>query len=287
MSTQLTINQHFNSESVQRKFEKLLGQKSAGFISSVLQTVNNNKLLSSADPATILNAAATAASLDLPINQSLGRAWIVPFKGQAQFQIGYKGFVELAQRTGQYRAINAIAIHENQFEGYDMLEERLIGNFTIEGTGKVVGYAAYFEMLNGFRKTVYWSTESVTKHAKRFSKSFGNGPWATDFDAMAKKTVLKYTLSNWGQLSIEMQTAQLADQAVMRNENEYQYADNVIDIEANNAEEETSRVIKFLDKVKTAEDLELLEDSLSDEIITDEAREAIEAKRESFTVKTK
>jgi recombination protein RecT len=212
MSTQLTINQHFNSESVQRKFEKLLGQKSAGFISSVLQTVNNNKLLSSADPATILNAAATAASLDLPINQSLGRAWIVPFKGQAQFQIGYKGFVELAQRTGQYRAINAIAIHENQFEGYDMLEERLIGNFTIEGTGKVVGYAAYFEMLNGFRKTVYWSTESVTKHAKRFSKSFGNGPWATDFDAMAKKTVLKYTLSNWGQLSIEMQTAQLADQ---------------------------------------------------------------------------
>ena len=287
MSTQLTINQHFNSESVQRKFEKLLGQKSAGFISSVLQTVNNNKLLASADPATILNAAATAASLDLPINQSLGRAWIVPFKGQAQFQIGYKGFVELAQRTGQYRAINAIAIHENQFEGYDMLEERLIGNFTIEGTGKVVGYAAYFEMLNGFRKTVYWSTESVTKHAKRFSKSFGNGPWATDFDAMAKKTVLKYTLSNWGQLSIEMQTAQLADQAVMRNENEYQYADNVIDIEANNAEEETSRVIKFLDKVKTAEDLELLEDSLSDEVITEDAQQAIDAKRESFTVKTK
>tara|TARA_R110000868_G_scaffold66160_1_gene197265 strand:+ start:1112 stop:1975 length:864 start_codon:yes stop_codon:yes gene_type:complete len=287
MSTQLTVNQYFNSESVQHKFEKLLGQKSAGFISSILQTVNNNKLLASADPATILNAAATAASLDLPINQSLGRAWIVPFKGQAQFQIGYKGFVELAQRTGQYRAINAIAIHENQFEGYDMLEERLIGNFTIEGTGKVVGYAAYFEMLNGFRKTVYWSTESVTKHAKRFSKSFGNGPWATDFDAMAKKTVLKYTLSNWGQLSIEMQTAQLADQSVMRNENEYQYADNVIDIEANNAEEETSRVIKFLDKVKTVEDLEVLQDSLSDEVITDEAREAIEAKRESLTVKTK
>jgi recombination protein RecT len=285
MSTQLTINQHFNSESVQRKFEKLLGQKSAGFISSVLQTVNNNKLLASADPATILNAAATAASLDLPINQSLGRAWIVPFKGQAQFQIGYKGFVELAQRTGQYRAINAIAIHENQFEGYDMLEERLIGNFTIEGTGKVVGYAAYFEMLNGFRKTVYWSTESVTKHAKRFSKSFGNGPWATDFDAMAKKTVLKYTLSNWGQLSIEMQTAQLADQAVMRNENEYQYADNVIDIEANNADEETSRVLKFLDKVKTAEDLELLEDSLSDEVITEDAQQAIDAKRESLTAK--
>ncbi len=280
-----TVGQLFNVPSVRAKFEKLLGQKAQGFISSILQTVNNNKLLANADPSTILNAAATAASLDLPINQSLGRAWIVPFKGQAQFQIGYKGFVELAQRTGQYRAINAIAIHENQFEGYDMLEEKLIGNFTIEGTGKVVGYAAYFEMLNGFRKTVYWSTEQVTKHAKRFSKSFGNGPWATDFDAMAKKTVLKYTLSNWGQLSIEMQTAHNADQSIMKEENKYSYPDNTIDITADNEAEETDRVMKFLDKVKTIEDLELLEESLDDEEITSDARAAIEEKRESLTVK--
>ena len=280
-----TVGQLFNAPSVQAKFEKLLGQKSQGFISSILQTVNNNKLLANADPSTILNAAATAASLDLPINQSLGRAWIVPFKGQAQFQIGYKGFVELAQRTGQYRAINAIAIYENQFEGFDSLEERLIGDFTIEGKGKVVGYAAYFELLNGFKKTVFWSTEKVTGHAQRFSKSFGNGPWKTDFEAMAKKTVLKYTLANWGILSIEMQTAQLADQAIVKGENDYNYPDNTIDITADNEAEETERVLKFLDKVKTIEDLEHLEESLAEEEITSDARSAIDTKRESLTAK--
>jgi recombination protein RecT len=285
MSTQLTINQHFNSESVQRKFEKLLGQKSAGFISSVLQTVNNNSLLAKADPATILNAAATAASLDLPINQSLGRAWIVPFKGQAQFQIGYKGFVELAQRTGQYRSINAIEIYENQYQGFNALTEEIDADFSVEGKGNVVGYAAYFELLNGFKKTVFWSKDKVEQHAKRFSKSFGNGPWKTDFDAMAKKTVLKHTLSNWGILSIEMQTAQLADQAVIPEDGKYQYVDNVIDIDANNAEEETARVVKFLEKVKSIDDLDILEDSLSGEEITEDAQKAIDAKREALTAK--
>lgn len=283
MSTEMTINQTLNSATVQQKFEKLLGAKAPGFISSVLQTVNNNKLLEKADPKTVLNAAATAASLDLPINQSLGRAWIVPFKGQAQFQIGYKGFVELAQRSGKYRAINAIAVYENQFEGFDSLEERLLGDFTKDGEGKVVGYAAYFELLNGFKKTVFWSTERVHEHAKRFSKSFNNGPWKTDFDAMAKKTVLKHTLANWGVLSIEMQTATIADQAVQPEEGKYQYLDNVVDIDANNAEEETARVIHFLEKVDSIESLEMLEDSLSDEVVTDKAREAIEAKRNELT----
>lgn len=285
MSTQLTVNQYFNSESVQQKFEKMLGAKSAGFISSVLQTVNNSQLLANADPKTILNAAATAASLDLPINQSLGRAWIVPFKGQAQFQIGYKGFVELAQRSGRYKSINAIEVYENQYKGFNALTEEIDADFSVDGKGKVVGYAAHFELLNGFTKTVYWSKDKVEAHAKRFSKTFTNGPWKTDFDAMAKKTVLKYTLSNWGILSIEMQTAQLADQAVIPEDGKYQYVDNVIDIEAQNAEEETARVIRFLEKVKTLEDLEVLEDSLSDEVITDEAREAIELKRESLTAK--
>lgn len=285
MSTQLTVNQYFSSESVQQKFEKLLGQKAPGFISSVLQTVNNNSLLKNADPATILNAAATAASLDLPINQSLGRAWIVPFKGQAQFQIGYKGFVELAQRSGRYRSINAIEVYENQYKGFNALTEQIDADFSVDGTGKVVGYAAHFELLNGFTKTVFWSRDKVEQHAKRFSKSFGNGPWKTDFDAMAKKTVLKYTLSNWGILSIEMQTAQLADQAVIPEDGKYQYADNVIDIEANNEEEETARVVKFLDKVKSIDDLDILEDSLAGETITAEAQQAIDAKREVLTAK--
>lgn len=278
-----TVGQLFNAPSVQAKFEKLLGIKSQGFISSVLQTVNNNKLLASADPNTILNAAATAAALDLPINQSLGRAWIVPFKGQAQFQIGYKGFVELAQRTGQYRAINAIAVYENQFKGFDSLEEKLLGDFTVEGKGQVVGYAAYFELLNGFKKTVFWSTENVRNHAKRFSKSYGNGPWATDFDAMAKKTVLKYTLSNWGILSIEMQTATMADQAIVEGENSYRYADNVIDIEAEHANQELERINQFLDKCNSVEDVEALEESLADQEVSKVVKDAIKDKKETFT----
>jgi len=194
MTTSLSTKGLFAQESVQQRFEQLLGNKSAGFISSVLQTVNNNNLLSKADPATVLNAAATAASLDLPINQSLGRAWIVPFKGQAQFQIGYKGFVELAQRSGKYKSINAIAVYENQYKGFNALTETIDGDFSVDGQGSVVGYAAHFELLNGFTKTVFWSREKVENHAKRFSKSFNNGPWKSDFDAMAKKTVLKHTL---------------------------------------------------------------------------------------------
>lgn len=279
---ELTINQTMNSAAVQHKFEKLLGARAPQFISSVLQTVNNNKLLSKADPATIMNAAATAASLDLPINQSLGRAWIVPFKGQAQFQIGYKGFVELAQRSGKYRAINAITVYENQYKGFNSLTEEIDGDFSQDGAGAVVGYAAYFELLNGFKKTVFWSREKVEQHAKRFSKSFNNGPWKTDFDSMAKKTVLKHTLSNWGVLSVEMQTATIADQAVQPEEGAFQYVDNVVDVEAQNAEEETSRVLKFLEQVKSIEDLEVLEDSLSGETLTQEAEQAIKDKRNSF-----
>lgn len=282
MTTELSINKTLNSDAVQQKFEKLLGKRAPQFISSVLQTVNNNKLLSKADPATVLNAAATAASLDLPINQSLGRAWIVPFKGQAQFQIGYKGFVELAQRSGKYRAINAIAVYANQYKGFNSLTEEIDGDFSVDGAGEVVGYAAYFELLNGFKKTVFWSRAKVEQHARRFSKSFSNGPWKTDFDAMAKKTVLKHTLSNWGVLSVEMQTAHQADQAVIPEEGAYQYADNVIDVEANNAEEETARVVKFLEKVETIEDLEVLEETLSGEEITEEAQTAIDLKRASF-----
>jgi recombination protein RecT len=282
MSTELTINQTLNSSAVQQKFEKLLGARAPQFISSVLQTVNNNKLLAKADPATVLNAAATAASLDLPINQSLGRAWIVPFKGQAQFQIGYKGFVELAQRSGKYKAINAIAVYANQYKGFNALTEEIDGDFSVDGVGEVVGYAAYFELLNGFKKTVFWSREKVEQHAKRFSKSFNNGPWKTDFDAMAKKTVLKHTLANWGVLSIEMQTATIADQAVQPEEGKFQYVDNTIDIEAQNADEETARVVKFLENVKTVEDLEVLEETLSGETLTDESQKAIDEKRESF-----
>jgi recombination protein RecT len=214
---QITVKQFFAKDAVKSKFEELLGKKANGFVTSVLQVVNNNNLLQKATPESVYNCAAVAATLDLPINNSLGFAWIVPYGGQAQFQIGWKGLVQLANRTGQYKAINVVEVYENQFKSFNRLTEELDADFTQEPSGKIVGYVAYFKLLNGFEKTSYWSVADVEKHAKRFSKTYGGGVWKSDFDAMAKKTVLKNTLSKWGILSIEMQTATIADQAVIKD----------------------------------------------------------------------
>ena len=261
----LTTKDLFRKEDIQKRFEQLLGKKAQGFISSVLQTVGNNKLLATASPETILNAAATAAALDLPINQNLGFAWIVPYKGKAQFQMGWKGFVQLALRTGQYKQINVIEVYENQFKSFNSLTEELDCDFLKEGEGDVVGYAGYFELVNGMKKTVYWTKESVTKHAKKYSQAFKFGPWKDNFDAMAKKTVLKNMLSKWGIMSIEMQTAQLSDQSVQESDSRYDYVDNTIDVDAISQEEEDKRITTFINKTENKEDLNMLTDSLDDE----------------------
>ena len=237
-----------------------------------------------ADPMTILNAALTAAALDLPINQSLGYSYIVPFKGKAQFQIGWKGYVQLAQRTGQYKAINVVEVYENQFKSFNAMTEELDADFTVEGEGKAVGYVGYFKLLNGYEKTVYWSRAKVEKHAKKYSQSYksNRGVWADGedgFTAMAKKTVLKLMLSQWGIMTIEMQTAQLADQAVIAKEGQYQYADNMKDQTELNEVEETKRIGQFLEKCDTVEDVEMIEESLSSEELSEPAKEAIEQKK--------
>lgn len=251
----------FSQADIQKRFEELLGAKAQGFISSVLQIVNSNKSLASADPSTVLNAAATAAALDLPINPNLGFAWIVPYKGQAQFQMGWKGFVQLAQRTGQYQRINVVPIFENQFRSYNPLSEDLEADFTEEGSGKVVGYVAYFRMNNGFEKLSFWSREKVVKHAKKYSQSYGRGysPWddVDQFDAMAMKTVLKNTLSKWGILSIEMQTAVIADQSVQVSDGSHKYPDNAsgIDLGQIEADKERERILAHIANAKTKEEL--------------------------------
>lgn len=228
--SELTVKGIFERDSVKEKIVEMLGSKATGFITSVLQVTSNNNLLAKADPKTVYNAAMMAAALDLPINQNLGFAWIVPYKGQAQFQMGWKGYVQLAQRTGQYLKINVTPVYENQFETWNSLTEELKADFSVHGSGKVVGYAAYFKLINGFEKTVYWSHEKVFEHAKRFSQSFNQSfsPWKSDFDAMAMKTVLKHTLSKWGILSIEMQKANVSDQAVVNNyeTEDVDYVDN-------------------------------------------------------------
>ena len=203
----------FSKDDVKKRFNEMLGKKSAGFLSSVLTLTNNNKLLQNANPATILSAASIAASLDLPVNPSLGFAWIVPYKGDAAFQLGYKGFVQLAQRSGLYRAINVVEVCEGECEKWDKFAERM--TFGEKKSDAVVGYYGYFELLNGFKKSVYWTKEEVTKHAKKYSKAFHNGPWQEEFDKMAKKTVLANMLKAWGPMSIEMQTAFEADDKIV------------------------------------------------------------------------
>lgn len=201
----------FKQDSVQARFQRMLGKKSAGFISSVLTVVSQNKLLQSVDMRTVLSAASIAASLDLPILPSLGRAWIVPYKGSAQFQIGYLGYVELAQRSGLYKSINVNTVYEGEVVKWNKFTEEL--TYGEQENDVAIGYCASFELLNGFRKVVYWTKDAVIKHAKRFSKSYNSSssPWQSDFDAMAMKTVLAYTLRHWGPMSIEMQKAMAED----------------------------------------------------------------------------
>lgn len=274
MSTQLTTKDFFQQPAVQNKFQELLGKRAPQFITSVLQIATNNPLLAKADAASIYNAAATAAVLDLPLNNSLGKAWIVPYKGAAQFQLGYKGLIELAMRTNQYQRINAVPVHENQFKSWNSLTEELDADMTIVGNGVVVGYAAYFRLTNGFEKIAYWRIDEVRAHARRFSKSVDNGPWKTDFDRMALKTVLKSMLGTYGILSIEMQQAMAVDQGIVKNPDtmEVEYIDNP----STDIDKEVERALLMLGDCKTIDEVNTLRSQLSKEIIDQIATDIVD-----------
>ena len=233
---QATLKSMINDERTKNKFKEMLGNKAAGFLTSLMNTTNGNTQLQQADPNSILKAGAIAATLDLPIDPNLGFAYIVPYnnkgKNEAQFQMGYKGFVQLAIRTGQYKRINVTELYEGQFESYDPITDELKYNLNNRLSDEITHYVAYFQTINGFEKYNVMSREEIENHAKKFSKtySYKGSSWQTNFNTMAKKTVLKLLLSKFGILSIEMQTAQKADQAVIRefdkNNIEVEYVDN-------------------------------------------------------------
>ena len=242
---QATLKSVINDERTKNKFKEMLGNKAAGFLTSLMNTTNGNAQLQQADPNSILKAGAIAATLDLPIDPNLGFAYIVPYKNkykdetgswreknEAQFQMGYKGFVQLAIRTGQYKRINVTELYEGQFESYDPITDELKYNLDNRLSDEITHYVAYFQTINGFEKYNVMSKEEIENHAKKFSKtySYKGSSWQTNFNTMAKKTVLKLLLSKFGILSIEMQTAQKAEQAVIRefdnNNIEVEYVDN-------------------------------------------------------------
>lgn len=226
-----------NDERTQKKFRELLGKKAPGFLTSLLNTINGNKQLQQADASSIMKAGAIAATLDLPIDPNFGYAYIVPYnnkgKNEAQFQMGYKGFVQLAMRTGQYKKITVSELYEGQFKSYDPITDTLEYDLNDKISDETTHYIAYFKLLNGFEKYFIMSKEEVEEHARKYSKTFNASfsNWKTNFDGMAKKTVLKLLLSKFGIMSIEMQTAQKADQAVIKdikdnNNIEVEYVDN-------------------------------------------------------------
>lgn len=237
-NNQFAIKKFFEGDAVQKKFRELLGKKAQGFVTSVLQVVATNDLLPNADPVSVYQSAAMAATLDLPINNNLGFAYIVPYNSKqkdgsykcvAQFQMGYKGFVQLAQRTGTFKTISAAPIYEGQLIAENPLTGYLF-DFTKKTSEKIIGYAAYFSLVNGFEKVAYMTMAELEKHAKRFSQTYkkGYGLWKDDFDSMACKTVLKLLLSKFAPLSIELQQAVIVDQAAITEGDavEVEYVDN-------------------------------------------------------------
>ena len=268
MSTELTTKNLFARQDVRAKFEEMLGSRAPQFITSVLQISASNELLSKADPMSIYNSAAVAATLDLPLNNALGFAYIVPYnekqkdgsyKAVAQFQLGYKGLVQLAQRSGQFKAISVSPIYEGQLVSENPLTG-FIFDFSVK-SDKVIGYASYFALVNGFEKTLYMSNEELQKHGIRFSQTFkrGFGLWKDDFDGMAKKTVLKLLLSKFAPSSVAMQKAVISDQSIIKDAEtlDVEYVDNQPQqIEAKSKEQiEEDRVIALIESATTLKDL--------------------------------
>ena len=233
-----TLRELFNNPIIKTKIEQLVGKNSATFATSVMQIANSNTMLRTADPTSIFNAACMAATLNLPLQNGLGFAYIVPFKNnkerkvEAQFQIGYKGFIQLAQRSGQFKRLVALPVYKKQ-----LLKKDFINGFEFdweqepEKDENPIGYYAYFKLVNDFSAELYMSHDDIVKHAQRYSQTFkkGFGVWHDNFEAMALKTVMKLLLSKQAPLSVEMQQAVLADQAVVKDvENqEFNYTDNI------------------------------------------------------------
>lgn len=193
---------------VQEQFRTVLKENSTSFMASIVDVFNNSTDLQKCEVKDIMMEALKAASLKLPLSRSLGYGYIIPFKGKPQFQMGYKGYIQLALRSNQYEVINADVVYEGELS----YKDKLRGIFKLEGeatSDKVIGYFAHIVTKGGFEKTLFSTEAEIRAHAKKYSQSYGSthSPWTNSFDEMAIKTVLKTLLSKYGSLSIELETA--------------------------------------------------------------------------------
>ena len=247
-------------ENVKMRFKEILGKKAPQFMSSIVNVVSASPQLKLCQPNSIIAAAFIAASFDLPIDSNLGFAALVPYDkkfknpdtGQwgkvkvAQFQMMYKGFVQLAIRTGEYEKMNCSEVYQDEIVSYNPItgECEFVTDFSEctqrnrGETNKIIGYYAWFRLKSGFTKELYMSKSDVINHAKKYSQSYRydlsdnkmSSKWSTDFDAMAKKTVIKLLLSKWGILSVDIQRAITDDQKTFDENGNEGYGDNQADI---------------------------------------------------------
>lgn len=264
-NTASAVVQFVRNVSVQDRINNLLGKRAPQFVTSLVTAVNENQKLAECEPQSVLNAALTAASMDLPINQNLGFAYLIPYRNKTgtvcQFQMGYKGFIQLAQRSGYYRTINAEVVKEGEIKSINRLSGEIdfdwIDDSAKRADAKAIGVVAYFKLLNGFEKSFYMSVDEVMTHAKRYSKNFakyGTGLWADDFEAMAKKTVLKLLLSKYGPLNTQLQDAIKFDQQVDGEyEDNPQHRPTLTDDEKRNIKDDAATLAAQLESEVTNE----------------------------------
>lgn len=229
-----TFSTFMSSDGVKRKLNEIIGSdKGQAFITSIVSAVSTNPALQRCDNASIFSAGLIGASLNLAPSKELGHFYIIPYGNKAQFQIGYKGLIQLAVRSGQYKHLNVIEVKEGEMKFYNQLTEEfefnLIENPEEREKANTVGYFAMFELLNGFIKTVYWTKAKMEAHAKKYSQSYKQGKnsfWNDNFDEMAKKTLLKQILTKWGAMSTEMEKVKKYDQAAIKSDGSVEYVDN-------------------------------------------------------------
>lgn len=236
------ITKYLNGAPMQDYLKSVIGSNKDKFVTNLVSAVNQNKSLQECTNMSLVSGALVASTLNLSLNSSFGYAYLVPYKNkglmEAQFQIGYKGYIQLAMRTGEYQRLNAVPIYRSQFISFNALTEDLkVNNIDNFDGDEVVGYVSYFRLNNGFEKTFFWSYEKMMAHADKYSKAFNavaygklqrneitesdlwrySSFWYKDFDSMALKTMLRQLLSKYGILSEEMEKAYEFDNSVVEN----------------------------------------------------------------------
>lgn len=255
------LTAYLTQDAVKEQINKVVGGKdSQRFISAIISATQTNPSLKECSNSSILSSALLGESLKLSPSPQLGHYYLVPFNGkngkEAQFIIGYKGYTQLAIRSGMYKKLNVIAIKEGELIHFDALTEEIEVNLIEDEDerekAQTIGYYAMFEYTNGFRKAIYWSKQKMEKHAEKYSAGYrakkGYTFWEKDFDGMAYKTMLRQLISKWGIMSIEMQKAVSNDMAVIAEDGTPQYVDNVEE-----PQEQPQEVVVDVEEVKTNE----------------------------------